>query len=326
MGDEQVERQLMILTLLQSETNGFTLTQLESKFSSLDIKVSRKTLQRDLDHLSEAAIPIYEETINNKTYYKFEKYRVKDLAFSVQELLSLYFIREMVKLSNDDYIGQNATAIIEKIMSNIPKTYRNFIEKTYDFFRINVKKPYLSEIDNATLNTIIKAAADNKSVEMQYHSFSKNEKNNRVVDPYRIIFKNGTYYLIAYCHLRKEIREFRVSRIIDVRLAENVFERQDVDIEKLTNRSFENLIGEKKYHVKIRFIGEKARYMKEYDIFRADRVTDEEDGSVIFERVVYELEDIKKWVLGYGAGVEVLEPRELRELIKKEVEEILKNY
>ena len=291
----------------------------------MGMDISTKTLRRDVDHLSSARIPIYEEKIGNTTVYKLNKFRINRMSFTVQELLSLHLLREMVKPYEFDEIGKNANIIINTLISKLPESFKQYVEKSSNIINVCTRNPFLCDINNDVLLTILKASSECKSINIEYHSFTKNEKSKRRIDPYQVTVRDGAYYVYAFCHYRKQLRTFRVSRISKAKITEEEFKKTEFDFEKLQSTSFENLHGDKEYRVKIRFKGEKARFLKEYDSHRAEKITDEKEGSTLFERTVYELQDIKKWVLGYGSGVEVLEPKELRDLVKKEAEEILKN-
>ena len=69
------------------------------------------------------------------------------------------------------------------------------------------------------------AVADGYSVKILYHKSGEKQLNYRLVDPYRIIFWNNKWYVIGFCHLRNDIRSFRVDRIESLMLTENKFNR-----------------------------------------------------------------------------------------------------
>lgn len=78
------------------------------------------------------------------------------------------------------------------------------------------------------------SVADGYSVKILYHKSSEKHLKYRLVDPYRIIYWNNKWYMIGFCHLRNEIRSFRVDRIESLMLTENKFNRP----EKFSARDF----------------------------------------------------------------------------------------
>lgn len=80
-------------------------------------------------------------------------------------------------------------------------------------------EPFLSELEQAV--------ADGYSVKIQYHKSGEEQSKYRLVDPYRIIYWNNKWYVIGFCHLRNDIRSFRVDRMESLMLAENKFNRPE---------------------------------------------------------------------------------------------------
>ncbi len=71
------------------------------------------------------------------------------------------------------------------------------------------------------------AIAEGYSVKMFYHKSSEKQLNDRLVDPYRMIYWNHKWYVIGFCHLRKDIRSFRVDRMERLTVTETKFNRPE---------------------------------------------------------------------------------------------------
>ena len=71
------------------------------------------------------------------------------------------------------------------------------------------------------------AVANGYSVKILYHKSGEKQLNYRSVDPYRIIYWNNKWYVIGFCHLRNDIRSFKVDRIESLIQTENKFNRPD---------------------------------------------------------------------------------------------------
>jgi proteasome accessory factor B len=322
---EQIERQLTILSFLEWEKNGLTEDDIISRLFTIGIIASKSTIKRDLDHISLARIPIYEEKRDGKKIYKLRKYKMDNLLFSFEEVIGIHLLKGMISPLTHDEIWKKANKIIDLIISKIPKNYTEFVINSNNT-KVITNYKYLQEVDIKYLKLFNDAINKKKSIEIKYSKYTK-KITIRTIDPYKIIFEKGMYYLIAYCHLRNEIRQFRLNRILDVKITKNHFKEIKFNFDSYIKNKFIKLYGNEnnEYKVKIRFKGDKAKYLKEYDIKRASKVEFEGD-DLIFYRTVHELNDIKRWILGYGSDVEVLEPLELRTEILDEISSLYNQY
>ncbi len=322
----QIERQLYILQLLSKNRMGFTSDEIRSRLMRMGVEVSRKTIDRDIDNLS-MDFGIYEETRNNKTYYMADKININDLVFDLSELLSLYFIRELLKAYKGIDVGRTAHELMERIISSVPRINKEHINALGDMVKVSLPDVIEEkELKSYVLDKIEDGISNFKSIDIKYHSFNKNEITERRVDPYLVEIDEGCYHLIGYCHLRNSIRDFRISRIKAISLTDDSFKKPENFYESYKHTKFDKLSGSKRVTVRVRFTGYAARYVREYEKRKADKIIENDDGSVIFIRETYITDDISKWVLGYGDEVEVLEPAELKEMIKETVENMYRKY
>jgi hypothetical protein len=124
------------------------------------------------------------------------------------------------------------------------------------------------------------AALQNKSVEMVYYTMSRKKEGERKVDPYRIWFFNGTFYLIGYCHQRNEVRVFALDRIKMLHQTKESFEVvEDFDFEEFMRPSFGVYQG-KPVKVRIWFSPDAAGYIKEKIWHDTQEIVPQKDGSI----------------------------------------------
>ena len=170
------------------------------------------------------------------------------------------------------------------------------------------------------------AAVQKKSIEIVYYTMSRRRESKRKVDPYRIWFFNGTFYLIAYCHQRREIRIFALDRIKMLHQTKEVFEiPKAFDFEDFMRPSLGVCQGEG-VKVRIRFAPDAAGYIREKIWHDTQEIVPQKDGSIIFEAEVAGTDEIRFWVMSWGSKAEVLEPQHLREEIRTETEAVLGEY
>ncbi len=323
----QIERQLYILSLLSECKDGCTIDDIMSYLFRLGIEVSQKTVSRDLDALSMVNFPVYEEERDKKTYYITKKFSLDNVSFTLNELISIYFIKEMLNSYSALEIGENASLLIDRIISHLPQINREYINSLNELVKVNPAEVLREKrIDPGVLKQIRDAIAFRKRLLITYNSFNHEEQTERCVDPYFLEINDGCYHLVCYCNLRKGKRVFRVSRISSLKVLDESFEKQKNFYEEYQRSKFNKLSGERQINLKLRFSGMAAKFVKEYESEKADRIMYIENNDILFEKQTTMTPEILKWVLGYGASVRVIEPDELREQVKKEAEGILGNY
>ena len=146
------------------------------------------------------------------------------------------------------------------------------------------------------------------------------------MDPYFLELSEGNYKIVGYCHLRQGLRAFNVSRIETLRIEKTKFEKPKNFYEEYTKSRFDKLASDKTESLKLRLWGNAAKLVKEYESKRADKITVEKKGQILFERKAAITDDVVMWVLSYGDEIEVIEPQELKEKVLAKAKGILNNY
>ena len=323
----QIERQLYILSLLSENKQGCTVTEIKNYLEKLDINVNRRTVMRDIDYLSYVHFPVREEVKEKKAYYIADKFSLENISFSPNELISLYFTKEIMNSYLTFETGINASLLISKIISKLPLISRTYIDSLNEYIKVRpVEVVKEKTINPGYLDIISNALAFNKKLVIQYCAFNRKEETERCVDPYHLEIENGCYQLVAFCHLRNSIREFRVSRIKSIQVLDETFVRPEGIYESYKKSKFDKLSGEKKIGMKLRFTGFAARYINEYESEKADKLTSVGHDEIVFEKNTTMSPEIIKWILGFGFEAEVLEPVELREQVESTIRKMGEKY
>jgi len=137
----------------------------------------------------------------------------------------------------------------------------------------------------------------------------------------------GTWHLIGYCHLRKEIRDFALSRISEPEVLVESFKiPAEFDFKKYFLSTFGLYKGKTTKEVTLRFTPEKSKWIKDQIWHKDQKVKYLKDGSIELSFPVSDFSEIKREILKHGDDVEVIKPKILRGLIKAEAKNILKIY
>ncbi|MDI6893156.1 MAG: transcriptional regulator [Bacillota bacterium] len=164
-----------------------------------------------------------------------------------------------------------------------------------------------------------RARAAQRTVWMEYYTASRDAHTQREIDPYGLHLYDGVWYVIGHCHLRGKVLIFALDRIGDYRLTDKTFTiPADFDLRQYLSCGFRIERGEPR-DVVIRFASEQARYIKGKQWHKSQVLEEGEDGSLVMRMRVGGLGEVKRWVLQYGAGAEVLAPPDLRQMVADEI-------
>lgn len=313
---DKVIRIFKIINAIQS-TPGITAADLAFK---CDVNV--RTIYRDLDLISHFA-PVTSE--GRGTGYKFlGKFFLYPLNFSEQEALAFSLLPSLL---NPDKIPSGFHTGYDKVMGTHLKEKSKQNEMLVNITDIiQMGTPAYREVSRNFLQPVIAAILEQRSIRAVYHSQARNATTERVIDPYYLIPRDQRFYLIGYCHLKEAIRTFRISRFHQVEVLARGFDKGSFNIKSYLKNTWSIDRGDKNTAFKVRFFPEIARYIKEEELFVHYRMTDEPDGSLLFEVTVNNEKEFKKWILQYGDYAEILEPLAAREGIKRQLEKWLDLY
>lgn len=320
----QTERQIFILLLLSENKRGYTINDIHASLEKWDVIVDKKTISRDIDSLSEICF-ISEEDRDGRTYYTADKFRLRDITFTSPELISLSFMLELLKPYQFMTMGKTAQELIHKLLDNTTNLNREFIKHFTGLVTINTND-YISDEVNPEIEDRLQTAIRNKTkVRIIYHSFGQDEDTIRIIRPYELLINDGALNVVGYCELRNDLRDFRVSRIKAITMLEDTFEVPKEYYLKRARNKFIHLSGNLLEQIIISFEGKTAKYIKEYESDLADEIIETENG-ITFIRNTAITEELIRWIMQFGSGAKVLNPPQLKDIIKKELEKNLEQY
>ena len=320
---DQLGRQWKIIQTLISSKLGKSAADLAE-----DLDCHPRTVYRDLEALQVAGFPIYNERVEGKHLWSLLdtlKHHIP-IPFSLPELMALYFSSDMMKVFRGTVFYDSLESLFQKVKTTLPPESKKFIKNVEQTLHLGMKPYKQYSKFKEIINRVNDAAINKKSIEMVYYTMSRKKESKRKVDPYKIWFLNGTFYLIGHCHVRDEVRIFALDRIKMLHQTKDAFEiPEDFSLDEFVGPSFGVFQGEP-IKIKIWFSPDVAGYIKEKIWHESQKVEQQSDGSIIFEAEVAGTEEIKFWIMSWGASALVLEPESLRAEILKETEVIIERY
>jgi predicted DNA-binding transcriptional regulator YafY len=214
----KIDNMLAILWMLRSGEK-VTAQQISEK-----LEMNIRTVYRYIDTISTSGVPIVSEPGRNGGYSLLNHFVEAPLFFDVEEQTSLF--HAAVFAEEAGYYGGEA---LDRAISKL-SNYSNQEQET----KVNQNVTSLEVISGLRspsiepfLKELEQAVADGYSVNILYHKSGEKQLNHRLVDPYKMIYWNNKWYVIGFCHLRNDIRSFRVDRMERLMLTENTFNRPE---------------------------------------------------------------------------------------------------
>lgn len=314
------DNMLAILWMLNSGTK-VTAKQISEK-----LEMNIRTVYRYIDALCASGVPIISDTGHNGGYSLLEKFINAPLFFNVEEQKVLLHAALFAK-----EVGYPFSEALCKATEKL-KTYSNREQE-------RLLKSHLAgfEVINRDIAPSIKtileeleqAVANEYSVEIEYRTGYKERSRSRVVDPYGILYWHNKWYTVGFCHLRNEIRSFRVERILQIKRMQMMFKRpeafsagefllQNLLTDPASKDSMVSLIisGRSEALDDLCIHWFLSHYLQERTLNQAVFLLDE---IVLRDYVPY-------FLLPYGKAIQVIGPQSLKEKLVSVVSELMEYY
>ncbi|NER16857.1 helix-turn-helix transcriptional regulator [Spongiivirga citrea] len=221
----QLSRLISLLTLLKSKRL-LTATELADKY-----EVSIRTIYRDIRKLEEGGIPVY--SIEGKGYSLVDNYTVAPVQFTEKQANALITAQHVINQSKDISFVNDFNEALTKIKS----VFRTSIQEKSELLndKIHVFNWYYEEFSSDALSEIQLAITNFNFVEINYQKANDPNISFRKIEPCAMYSTNNKWILIAWCHLRKELRAFRIDRIQHFKILPDKFEDRKFNIQDYFN-------------------------------------------------------------------------------------------
>ncbi|MEW2359401.1 YafY family protein [Spirillospora sp. NPDC029432] len=304
----RASRLISLVLLLQSRE---TMTAAEL---ARELEVSERTVYRDVEALSAAGVPVYAEQGRNGGYRLVGGYRTRLTGLSREEAEAL-FLSGLPGPAADMGLADAVAAAELKVLAALPPTLRDAPVRAGGRFHLDAPGWFGESGPPPLLRELARAVWQDEVVRLRYR---RDREVTRTVEPYGLVLKNGTWYLVA--RVGEGHRTYRVDRIAGLEPTGGTFERDEgFDLPGHwagQAESFLRAMLREEVTVRLSPAGLRAlRYAVEpYAARRAREEAGEPDadGWVVTRLPVESPEVAEHELMRLGADVEVLEPPELR--------------
>ncbi len=323
MRNDQVSRQWHLLRRLEG-SRGVTLQELVDGLPE-DFPKNSRTIRRDLEALSEVGFPLYTERANGQTRWKLmEGFRnIPALGFSATELMALVFSRNLLRPLEGTEIQASLSSALTKAAAALPPQGHEYVRDMEKVFSVGLGPHKSYRQHKETIDPISQAISQAKTAQMRYFSASRNTTARREVDPYRLWYAAGGLYLIAYCHLRNDVRMFSVERIRSITLTDHPYQLPlGFDVEEYVQDALMVMRG-RRIDVELLFSKTAAAWVKDKLWHPSQQTSLSRDGRLRMALKVADTDELVGWILSFGSQVRVVGPDKLRQKVKEEAGRIV---
>lgn len=299
----KIDRQLGILSiLLQKEV--VTAPYLAEHF-----EVSRRTINRDIEDLCKAGIPVVTRQGINGGISIIEKYKMDRTLLTSSEMQDILAgLRSLDSVNGTNRYGQ--------LMEKLSAGSSDFMVGNQSVL-IDLSSWYKASL--APKIELIRTAID-KTKELSFNYYSPKGESARCIEPYYLIFRWSSWYVWGWCKSREDFRLFKLNRMDKIQVSEQIFVKRQVSVPDLSNeRIFPGGIS-----VKALFEPEcKWRLIEE---FGSESFKEQENGKLLFQADYTDKENLITWLTSFRDKVELLEPKDVRAEIRESIECMRRKY
>ena len=299
----KIDRLIGILSvLLQKEK--VTAPELASRF-----EVSRRTINRDIEDLCMAGIPVVTEQGRDGGISILENFRLDRTVLTRAEMQDILAgLRSLDSVNGTNRYGQ----LMEKLSTG-----------SSDFLTGN--QSVLIDLSSWYKTTLapkieqIRYAIEGRRL-LMFRYFAPSGESLRRIEPYYLVFRWSSRYVWGWCESREDFRMFKLNRMEELCVSEEIFTGRKVPMPVLSNeRIFPG-------GIQVEALFEASCKWRLVEEFGQNCFEEQEDGRLLFHADYTSAENLLSWLLTFGDQVELKSPKELRGEMKERIRRMAKRY
>lgn len=295
---------------------------------SQEFGTSVRNIHRDITDLNSAGFAIMFDKGHNTYCFADPDFRLRDIDLNNNELLALLLGSKIAgnlgKPFEDAY-----KSILKKVSGHTGDKTRKKMKDTESIpFFIDIEPVEGFDQIEGQYN-VIKEAMDKKAeIEIVYKTMrSPQNETKRIIAPYGLFFHEGLWYVIGYCHLRREIRTFALDRIRSYRMTDRHYNiPPDFNMADYFKQGWHMIRYGEPVEVVLKFTSRYARWIKRRKWHPTQVIEEQQDGSLIFRATLQGTRELKWWTYHWIPYCHILAPPELREEVMGEMKAMLGEY
>ncbi|TDQ28526.1 helix-turn-helix transcriptional regulator [Tenacibaculum caenipelagi] len=193
-------------------------------------EVSLRTIYRDIRTLEASGVPIISEA--GVGYSIMEGYRLPPVMFTKEEVGSFVAAEKLMQKFVDKSLGNYYESAMMKLKSVLRGREKDWISALESQILVDpTNKLFNDSLPNA-LETLFESIAEKRQVFLKYQALNSETPSERFVEPVGIYHESGFWYVLAFCHLRNDYRQFRTDRMLAIKSTQHNFTRDHITLDE----------------------------------------------------------------------------------------------
>lgn len=313
---DQLVRFLKVHKMLSRPT-GATFEEIQEKTGLARASVFRllNAIRETGDIIDKDVLP--DRRVRYTLYDPFLKKDKGEHSFRIvrDELIAIQFVRRYARLFKGTEIEQDIDNVFKKIEGTIDPSHYGMLRRAERLFLPTLKgvKDYTGEEVTEIIDKLANAILLERKCDTRYDSRASGMVKELRLMPLHFFEYAGGLYIFAQAEGRTDVRMYAVERFLGVEMTEEKYEYPEgFDPIKRLESTFTIFDEKKPTTFRIRFSAEQAKYIAERRWAAKQKIEEQPDGSIILTMTTMGHWDVIRWVMGYGAEAELLEPATLR--------------
>jgi predicted DNA-binding transcriptional regulator YafY len=300
-----VMRVLTVLELLQANER-ITGAEIAERLG-----VDARSVRRYIKQIQEMGVPVESEQGRYGAYRLDTGYRLPPLMFREEEIIALIVGLLVIRAYQFPLDPASITGALAKVQRTVPKAFFDQVSAIQDIMHFHPVFP-AADVSHAVIDTVARSVWKHTAVQIIYHSRS-GDHTERLVNPYGVVVYEGNWYTVGYCHLRTDLRVFRLDRITAAQPTDQTFSpRPDFDVQGYVVRSLSQPHGFQQVEVLFHTTLDEAKRSMPPNLGEFEVV---EDG-VMFRCAALRLDWIAALLLSVDFPVRIAGPEALRDELR----------
>ncbi len=290
------------------------------------LEVSRKTVMRDIAFMRDRLeLPIEYDAPIQAYRYTYPVNAFPTVQVTEGELMALLVAQRALEQYAGTPFHRQLEVAFEKLTGALKD--RISFSPADELRAVSFKNVGVGRTDLTVFKALSAAVLKSQEVSFTYRKPGEKAATARQVEPYHLTSRENLWYLIGRDVAAGPVKTFALPRIREVKTAKTTFVRpEDFSPERFFAGALGVMGGTGNYAVKIRFDAAVADHVRERHWHESQEIEENADGGLVLSLRLGALGEVERWVLGWGAAAEVLEPGELRAQVAAAAQAVAKRY
>ncbi len=309
---KKIDRVTSILTQLQSKS----IVRAQDLAEKFDVSI--RTIYRDIKTLENAGVPIFGEA--GSGYSLVDGYKLPPVMFTKEEVLSFITAEKLMQKFSHESLDSHYNSAMEKVKAVIRNSEKTMVQNIENQIDVYTHRPEKPDAAKNIIPTILESIAEKKQLKISYQNV-RDEPSERTVEAVGIFYEISYWYMMAFCTMRKDFRQFRIDRILKIEKTENLFLQNYGNIIDYRKKS-----DDRKVEVKLLVEKKIMPHLVNSKIYYGLIAEEEtENGMLLTFETEWIDEGFPRWLITFLDYAQIIEPENLKVIMTNLIGNISKN-